>query len=124
MTAGAFDWLGSAASGGLDQEDARDALEKNEAMQQEAAQRMRELARLFYDVFSAGRGPELLMFLRDQTIELNLMNVSDATIGERQFDLDPANWAYYRTGQNSVVRYMETMIRLAQVVENEENEHV
>ena len=123
MTAGAFDWLGTAATGGLDQEDAREALEKNEEMQKEAAQRMREVGRLFYDVFTVGRGPELLMFLRDQTIEVDLMNVG-AAIGERQFDLDPGNWAYYRTGQNSVVRYIETMIRLAAVIENEEVNNV
>lgn len=119
-----FGWLGDAMSGGLDQEDAREAFEQNTKMQEEAAQRAREIARLFYDVFAFGRGPELLEFLRLQTIELDLMNVSGATIGERQFDLDPANWAYYRNGQNSVVRYSETMIRLAQVIENEEAQNV
>lgn len=119
-----FDWLGSEDAGGLNQEDAREALAKNEEMQKEAAQRMRDYARLFWDVFSVGRGPELLDTLRQMTIELSLMNVADGIMDGQQFNLDPANWAYHRNGQNSVVRHIEAMCRLAKVVENEETKNV
>ena len=91
----------------------------------EAAQKQREFARLFYDVFMTGRGPELLSVMRESTIELDLMAVSPVIMnGMREMGVGPAEWAYHRNGQNSVVRWIETMIRLSQAVETEEQNDV
>lgn len=116
----AFSWL---PDGNV--EDARDAMEQNEAMQAAAKQAMREKARLFYDVFGVGRGPELLELLRSETLDVDLMNIT-ATIGNgsREIPVNPAEWAYHRNGQNSVVRYLEAMTRLSATVETEENPNV
>lgn len=119
---GAFSWLpGQEGSDG----DARDALEQNEAMLQAAENAMREKARLFFDVFGTGRGPELLELLRVETIEVDLMSASQ-TIGNhlREVAVNPAEWAYHRNGQNSVVRYIETMVRTAKAAETEEVSNV
>lgn len=117
----AFDWLPGATSEG----DERNAIEQNAAMQDAAQRIAREKARLFYDVFSTGRGPELLELLRTETVDLDLMAVSPV-IGNhlREMGVNPAEWAYHRNGQNSVVRYIETQIRIAMQVETEENPNV
>lgn len=118
---GAFSWL----PGAEDQGEARDTFDQNEAMLKEAAQKQREFARLFFDVFMTGRGPELLQVMRDSTIELDLMAVSPVIMnGMREMGVGPAEWAYHRNGQNSVVRWIETMIRLSQAVETEETNDV
>lgn len=71
-----------------------------------------EAARIFLDVFGTGRGPELLMVLRDATIELPLMEVAASTV-RGDLALSPAEWAYVREGQNSVVRLIESQMRIA-----------
>lgn len=117
---GPFGWLPSE-----NPEDAREAIEQNEAMQEAAKQAMREKARLFYDVFGVGRGPELLELLRNETVDLDLMAVSPVVGGHlREMGVNPAEWAYHRNGQNSVVRYLEAMTRLSATVETEENPNV
>lgn len=72
-----------------------------------------EEARLFFDVFTQGRGPELLQWLRDHTIEVPLLDVSGSLV-RGEVALSPADWAYVREGQNSVTRLIETMIARAQ----------
>lgn len=116
-----FAWLG----GGDDPGDAREALAQNEAMIEAAKQAAREEARLFLDVFGTGRGPILLELLREKTIERDLM-VASLTIGNetREIPVNPAEWAYHRNGQNSVVRYIETQVREAMRLENEESPNV
>ena len=112
----AFGWLG--------QEEARDAFQQNDEMQQAAARFMLEQGKLVFDVLGMGRGPELLELLREQTIEKPLM-VVHGTIGSApEIGLGPAEWAYYREGQNSVIRYLETMIAYVERSQNEENNHV
>jgi len=105
--------------------DAREALEQNEAMLEAATRALREKARLFYDVFGVGRGPELLELLREETVDLDLMAVSPV-IGAhlREIGVKPSDWAYHRNGQNSVVRYVETMVREARRIEAEESPNV
>lgn len=107
MTNAPFSWLPGANT---DDGDAREALEMNEAMQAEAIRLYREKARLFFDVFGTGRGPELLELLRSETVALDLFTVSPV-IGNhlREMGVNPSEWAYHRNGQNSVVRYIETM---------------
>lgn len=117
-----FAWLGEALG---QNEGSGNPIEDNEAMNKAAAAAYREQARLFYDVFGVGRGPELLDHLRSRTIEVDLMIVS-ATIGSetREIPVNPAEWAYHRNGQNSVVRYIETMVREAMRTETEESPNV
>ena len=121
---GPFSWLPGAEDAPNDP-DGRDAIAMNEAMQAKALEAFRESCRLFHDVFGTGRGPELLELLREKTIELDLMNVS-ATIGngDREIPVNPAEWAYHRNGQNSVVRWIETMCREARRLETEESPNV
>lgn len=97
-----------------------DVTAENKAMLEEAARAMREKARLFYDVLGTGRGPELLALLREETIEINLMSVS-RTIGDalREVSVTASEWAYHRNGQNSVVHYLEFMVREAKRSETE-----
>lgn len=117
-----FSWLGNQQESGGD---AREALAENQKMIEEADRQMRELARLFFDVFQQGRGPELLEYLRRRTIEQPLM-VASLTIGndQRELPVNPSEWAYHRNGQNSVVHFIETMIALARLSETEENGNV
>lgn len=117
-----FDWL---PGYNQNSEDARDALAQNEEMLKQAAMAAREEARLFFDVFSVGRGPELLEYMRSRTIEVDLMNLSRVIGTEaREVPVNPAEWAFHRNGQNSVVRWIETMIRTAMQAEAEETENV
>lgn len=108
-----------------DGDDAREAFANNEAMLEAAKRAQREKARLFYDVFMNGRGLELLELLRAETVDLDLMAVSPV-IGNhlREMGVNPAEWAYHRNGQNSVVRYIETMCQAAVLAETEENPNV
>lgn len=117
-----LDWLGGILG---EEEGSGNPIEDNEAMNKAAQIAYREQARLFYDVFAEGRGPELLAHLRALTIELDLMNVS-ATIGNgtREIPVNPAEWAYHRNGQNSVVRYIQTMVHEAMRTETEESPNV
>lgn len=117
-----FGWLGGATETG---DDGRNPIEDNAAMMEAAKRMQREKARLFYDVFGQGRGPELLELLRTETVDLDLMSVTPV-IGNhlREMGVGPAEWAYHRNGQNSVVRYIETQIRTAALVETEENPNV
>lgn len=121
MTGGAFSWL----PGAEEEPGGREALEENEAMLEAARRALREKARLFYDVFGVGRGPELLELLREETIDLDLMAVGPVIGGHlREMGVSPADWAYHRNGQNSVVRYLETMVREARRIEAEESPNV
>lgn len=118
---GAFSWL----PGAEDQGEARDSFEQNKAMLEEAERLLREEARLFYDVFMTGRGPELLEHMRSKTVDLDLMSVSSVIMnGMREMGVGPAEWAYHRNGQNTVVRWIETMIRHAVTVETEGTDNV
>lgn len=115
-----FNWMNPGGNNADDQ-DAREAIEKNEEMAKAYALLMREKARLFLDVFGVGRGPELLELLRSETIEVDLMNLSAVIgTGAREVPVNPSEWAYHRNGQNSVVHYIETMMRHARTSENEE----
>ncbi|HKY44901.1 MAG TPA: hypothetical protein VJM50_17545 [Pyrinomonadaceae bacterium] len=118
----AFNWMLPGGGEGLGaDDDAREAIEKNEAHLKEALRLQKEFARLFLDVFTTGRGPECLEALRQNTVDIDLMSVSPTiAAGLREVSLSAAEWAYHRNGQNSVVRWIEQLIALAQKSENEE----
>ncbi len=102
-----FDWLAGRGPNPAEQQ-----AEMNEV----AAQATRERAQLYASVFLHGRGPELLAELRDCTIEVGLMDVSRSVV-RGEVALSPADWAYVREGQNSLVRMIEEQIRIAQTPE-------
>lgn len=120
----AFSWLPGAGEG---DPNARDAFAEaeNAEMVKAAALAQKAEARLFLDVFTVGRGPELLELMQARTLELDLMTVS--TVIGRHFHeagVGPAEWAYHRNGQNSVVRWIIEQIRLAKLIENQEAQNV
>ena len=106
-----FDWLMSQRT-----PEEREAAAANREMNEDAAQAAREEARLFADVFNTGRGPELLYLLRNRTIEVGLMEVTRSTV-RGEVALSPADWAYVREGQNSVIRMIEEQVRIALIPE-------
>lgn len=74
-----------------------------------------ELNQLCAEVLRNGRGPELLQWLRDCTIESPLLKLNNAAgqIAGNEFPLSPAEWAYVRAGQNSVIHELERRVYLA-----------
>lgn len=112
---GGFDWIAKAmqeGGAGAD-EDARAALEQNEAAMKAAAEAQIERAMMVHNVLCTGRGPELLDMLRAFTIDLPNAVDPQATIEPPGIGLNPAEWLFIREGQNSVTRFLEGMIRLA-----------
>lgn len=103
-----FSWL--MQGHGTAEEEA--AVREAQDLNADAAREVQEKARLFADVFLHGRGPELLQELRNSTIEVPLMNVSRSFVSG-EVALSPADWAYVREGQNSVIRLIEEQIRIA-----------
>lgn len=108
-----FDWLFGQGNNpdGLPEE--TEAAKAEQARQLEAMQQAeRELNGLVAEVLRNGRGPELLQWLRDCTIEAPLLKLNNAAgqIAGNEFPLSPAEWAYVRAGQNSVVHELERRI--------------
>lgn len=104
----AFSWLTDA-----DPTTSIDPVEANKQANEEARLAQIELANLFAEVLHfSPRGPELMQYLRDCTIEVGLMDVGRSIL-RGDVALSPADWAYAREGQNSIVRMMESQIRMA-----------
>ena len=103
----AFDWLSGAsdipADGGIEQ---------NEAMMREAVEQQMEMARLVHSVFETPQGMDLMDRLYNLTQGAPLMKVSGSLV-DGEVALSPADWAYIREGQNSVIRFLLGQIELA-----------
>lgn len=119
MSASPFNWLPGGA-----ENDQAEADPVNRNMAEEAQRALVEQARLFFDVMSVGRGPELLAHLRDRTIEMPLLMVNGVAGSQPEIGMGPAEWAYYREGQNSITRYIEKMCVIAMQSENKEPDNV
>lgn len=104
-----FEWLPSEVADAIGGEG---TAAQNAAMHREDAIRQINKAKLFYDVFGNGRGPELLEHLRAETIEVSLLMVEGPPI-QSQIALSPEQWAFIREGQNSMVRHIERQMRIA-----------
>lgn len=104
----AFDWLSSQgampADGGIQQ---------NEEMLAAAQEEQMRHARMVHSVFNTPTGREFLAFLDDVTIRAPLMQVTGSLV-QGEVALSPSDWAYIREGQNSVTRYIQDQIALAE----------
>lgn len=101
--------------------DADEVRSLNRDMTEAANRQLREQGLVFLDVFGTPAGSALLEDLRARTIEMPLMDVGGVIGKAPEIGIGPAEWAFYREGQNSVIRYIETMMRHALRTENEED---
>jgi hypothetical protein len=109
-----FDWL---TQGGL--ETPQEVEGANAAVMQEAQEQIIKDARIYFRVFDTPDGRELLAMLRDCTIEVPLIRMT-GTFGGGEISMTGAEWAYFREGQNSVVRMIEAQMKIAVAPTNTE----
>lgn len=121
MSRGAFDWL---PGGSVGPETPEEAAEANQAQHDAAEIRRINQAKLFFDVFvNSARGPELLELLRASTIEMPLFLVGNTLHQGMEVGLSTAEWAMFREGQNSTIRFIEEQIRIARTPTQETNDN-
>lgn len=107
MAQNPFDWL---SAGGP--ETPQEAEAANAEIMRTAEEQKISDARIYFRVFNTPEGRELLGILRDCTIEVPLIRVTE-TFGGGEIGMSGAEWAYFREGQNSVVRMIEAQMKLA-----------
>lgn len=114
----AFDWLGMQAP-----ETPEDVMAANDKAAYDAQIKAINEARIFHNVFNTPDGLALLDILRSQTIEVPLIRVSN-TFGGGEINLSGAEWAFFRDGQNSVIRHIELQMLIAtQPIKQEESDN-
>jgi hypothetical protein len=92
------------------------ALNNSGATEAEAASDTRallaeyELAKLFFDVFSGGRGPELLRHLEEVLFFTPIYATNAIAFNDLQIPLTPEQWCWVRVGQNSVLHHIRAML--------------
>jgi len=102
-----FSWLGG-------QDPFTDQSEAQSKSAMDALEKRLELARKVHAIFAqTPDGIDVLQTMRDLTIELPLMQISGSLV-QGEVTLSPADWAYIREGQNSVIRFLEGLIHLAE----------
>ena len=89
-----------------------DAAQMNAEAIEAHNRKMIEDAKIFFNVFSQGQGPELLEWLSERTVDVPLVQVS-GSLANNQISLSPADWAYFREGQNSIIRLIKQQMKLA-----------
>ena len=87
------------------------AKKKEEA--EERNEELKQAARLFYNVFATGDGPQVLEILRHKTIFLSTMD-RDGAIIEGNIPLNPGEFMAGREMQNALIRFIERQIKFAQ----------
>ena len=107
MAQNPFGWLP-----GAEPETPQEAEAANAAVMQEAQEQIINDARIYFRVFDTPDGRELLAMLRDCTIEVPLIRMT-GTFGGGEISMTGAEWAYFREGQNSVVRMIEAQMKIA-----------
>lgn len=106
MTTG-FEWLDKAMEQTPDPEQSQEELQR-------VAQEQFELAQLVKRVMHDNEdGARLMNYLFDATIDTPLMTVGKNVPITGEVAMSPADWAYAREGQNSVIRWMREQIKLA-----------
>lgn len=84
-----------------------EGMEINQEIQEQIAQKQREILDLIHEVFSKGRGPEFLELLSGATVEqspLLLNSVQGLFFRGAEIPMNPSEWMFYREGQNSIYR--------------------
>lgn len=102
----AFDWMSSESI------DPEKAAELNQEAIAKANLEALEIAKKYYALFHTGVGAEVLQDLRNKTIEVSLFDINRSIV-QAQMALSPADWAYIRGGQNSIVHHIEEQIAFA-----------
>lgn len=72
-----------------------------------------ETAKLFFEVFAAGRGPELIEHLRAVLFETPIYSTNAIAFNDLQIPLTPDQWCWVRVGQNSVLHHIRAMVAKA-----------
>lgn len=104
----AFEWF--MGDMGFDKSEAKAASQVNA----EVAQKHLELATMIKRALvDNDDGARLLEYLTNATIMTPMMQVSGALPVNGEVALSPADWAYLRTGQNSVVHFLRDMVEYA-----------
>lgn len=93
--------------------DDRDAFEQQQAAHQAIEDKARDLAMMALTVLTTGRGPELLDYLRQRTVDLPVACDPQLSLEAPGVPTNPAEWVFIREGQNGVVRHLEGLIRMA-----------
>lgn len=110
-----FDWLNPSLPAAPTHETIEADMKAAEAALAAQYERQMETARLIHDVCAKGRGPEFMDWLQSRTQGVSLLNVDQALgIDRLQMTLSPADWAYFRSGQNSVYEALQGFIDLAE----------
>lgn len=91
---------------------AQETRQKNEAAEQQQLEYERHV-RLFHQVFSSGPGAQLLDLLYNLTVD-NPKTSPQGAILLGQFNMQPAEFMFYREGQNSIVHYINSMLDQAE----------
>lgn len=103
-----FDWL--AQQVGFEQGEAADTTEAARQAQQEQMETAQMIKRALID---NPDGAILLDYLTQATIMTPMMAVSRSLPTDGEVALSPADWAYVREGQNSVIHFLRNQISLA-----------
>ena len=106
-------WL-EAADTGWDAVNASGLTKEQADKRQEEVLATFEEARLVFDVFARGRGPELLSYLQQKLIETPAFRTT-GQIGHDTlpFNIAPEQWLWIRAGQNSVFFWVRDMLAAA-----------
>lgn len=112
-----FAWLGgfpAPESEGWGAVDASGLSREEAEAQQTALLEEFDEARLVFDVFSEGRGPELFELLRQKLFETPTVQVV-GQIGhsDLQMAITPEQWLWIRAGQNSVLHWLRGLMEQA-----------
>jgi len=103
-----FDWL--AQQVGFEQGEAGDTAEATRQAMQEQMELAQLIKRALVD---NDDGVRLLDYLTQATILTPMMAVSRSLPTDGEVALSPADWAYVREGQNSVIHFLRNQISLA-----------
>ncbi len=103
----AMGWLGEGLQGLMSQSQG-----ESEEQLQEALMEQYQFDKMIHDVLATGRGPELMEFLEAHTRKVPLMDLTGAWFYGTAA-ISSSELAFYRDGQNSVLKYFESAIARA-----------
>lgn len=89
--------------------------EQEQSVEESKAIRKKQIedAGIYFDVFSTGRGVELLEILKDRTTRASTMRVAGAIV-DGDINMTAGEFMSGREMQNALIRFIESQIVLAQ----------